>query len=64
MNDKVKLWFWVFDLRKLETVFHTFLLAIFLADLGESFIKWKQMMDRWEHEYIADWEANFHGEVE
>ncbi|CAK5072233.1 unnamed protein product [Meloidogyne enterolobii] len=27
------------------------------ADLGESFIKWKQQMDRWENDYMPEWEA-------
>ncbi|KAF7633363.1 Carboxylic ester hydrolase [Meloidogyne graminicola] len=29
------------------------------ADLGESFIKWKQQMDRWENDYMTDWENHF-----
>lgn len=29
------------------------------TDLGESFIRWKQQMDHWEHEYIVDWEHHF-----
>uniref|UniRef100_A0A183CQB9 COesterase domain-containing protein n=1 Tax=Globodera pallida TaxID=36090 RepID=A0A183CQB9_GLOPA len=32
-------------------------LLLLSADLGESFIRWKQNMERWEHEYITDWEA-------
>lgn len=27
------------------------------ADMGESYVRWKQHMDRWEQEYIGDWEA-------
>lgn len=30
-----------------------------LADVGESFIRWKQQMDRWENEYINDWQFHF-----
>lgn len=29
------------------------------ADLGESFIKWKQQMDRWENDYMPEWENHF-----
>ncbi|CAD5234649.1 unnamed protein product [Bursaphelenchus xylophilus] len=29
------------------------------ADVGESFVRWKQQMDRWENEYINDWEFHF-----
>ncbi|KAL3072871.1 hypothetical protein niasHS_017845 [Heterodera schachtii] len=32
-------------------------LLLLSADLGESFIRWKQHMERWEQEYMADWEA-------
>ncbi|KAK0404447.1 hypothetical protein QR680_017458 [Steinernema hermaphroditum] len=29
------------------------------ADVGETFIRWKQQMDRWENDYIADWQLQF-----
>lgn len=29
------------------------------ADVGDSFIKWKQQMDKWEKEYITDWQYHF-----
>ncbi|KAE9554135.1 hypothetical protein FO519_002672 [Halicephalobus sp. NKZ332] len=29
------------------------------ADVGESFVRWRQQMDRWESEYIMDWQYHF-----
>uniref|UniRef100_A0A914E4M1 Carboxylic ester hydrolase n=1 Tax=Acrobeloides nanus TaxID=290746 RepID=A0A914E4M1_9BILA len=29
------------------------------ADVGESFVRWKQQMDRWENDYIVDWQFHF-----
>ncbi|KAI6191725.1 Carboxylic ester hydrolase [Aphelenchoides bicaudatus] len=28
-------------------------------DVGESFIRWKQQMDRWENDYMTDWQFHF-----
>ncbi|KAI6173497.1 Carboxylic ester hydrolase [Aphelenchoides besseyi] len=30
-----------------------------LTEVGESFIRWKQQMDRWENEYLVDWQYHF-----
>lgn len=27
--------------------------------MGESFLRWRQQMDRWENEYISDWQFHF-----
>lgn len=29
------------------------------ADVGESYIRWKQQMDRWENEYLVNWQHEF-----
>lgn len=30
-----------------------------LADVGDPYLVWKQQMDKWQNEYITDWQYHF-----
>ncbi|MFH4974138.1 hypothetical protein AB6A40_000847 [Gnathostoma spinigerum] len=30
-----------------------------VADIGDPYIRWKQQMERWQNEYMVDWQLNF-----